>query len=168
MLIRFAKRLTAWDQSVEEVIEYDFADEETAGLDHRPSLYEVDESALIRVRAEHCATTVDPRPKDFGVVADGFATTEEVKESDHFAFARAAHREADLPTAAAVRTFVEKLWEAAKSSGRRPFVRNDVRTYARGRFAARDIEWDSVCEHDKVKEWVLKAKSTCNTAAGDS
>lgn len=161
MLVRFAKRRTAWEPNVTltELLEVEFK-QKNGQVDLCPSTYRIDPHQLVQAYAEHAASApISPpsSPPALGIDAQNtlFRATPCAGKS-RFAFTRDAHHEVILGDRADLERFVELL-RAEASSRCHAIAKADVLAYVRGRLAAVDPEWQQVAD-DGRPDWVHKCR----------
>ncbi|TKC97113.1 hypothetical protein [Polyangium fumosum] len=159
-LIRFAKRLAAWeaDHPIEELQRIEFRNRD-GSPDLRPSVYELDVShpALVQAYAEHAAAAeIDPPTTALAIDASNPARTSvPTPGSAKFSFIMEAHREVLLKDVDDLHAFILEL--SQDPSERRSTIRKaEILAYARARLEAGDPEWDAVSTSPKLKKWKLK------------
>lgn len=154
MLIRFAKRLSAWegDPDVPTLKQTEFK-HRNGGVDLRPSVYKLDDGSPEHVQAyaEH-AHKIDPPGTALGleIVAHDRSRVVETPGDTPFSFTRNNHREVQLDDEGEL----DELVQAAKLAARHRIAKRDVCEYVRGRLSAEDVEWVAHAQSGTAKPWV--------------
>lgn len=135
MFVRFARRLANWEGelSLAELQEREFKAKD-GGPDLAPSIYELNETELLRAYAEH-STQFDP-PRE-SLALDVTGATESTRSMDGnpaFDFIRTRHREVVLPDRAALLRFIAGI--TATTTGRYVITKQAIVGYARDRLSA--------------------------------
>lgn len=163
VLLRVARRRSAWERSASEIIETEFQD--GGEIDLRPSVYKVEDSpaAITRVVAEHSAGAgLDPPRGALCFDTAGATPAPAVPTPGEvpFAFARDAHHEIRLSDPAQLRTLVEALLR--ETDRRREVTKASLHEYVAASFAAADPEWTAfAASSEKAAGWAkLKARKT--------
>jgi hypothetical protein len=142
-LIRFARRLANWEQSlpVAELQKREFKARD-GGPDLRPSVYEIGalESELVRAYAEH-AYGIEPDREALALDVTTAANRHVATAcAGPFAFTRERHREVLLGSQEELLSFIATVRDSAP---RQVVSRDEVRCYVRGRLGEQDPEWCS-------------------------
>jgi hypothetical protein len=159
VLIRFSKRLAVWEpgHTPEEIQHSEFRKKDGA-VDLRPSVYEIQNSEVVRAFAEH-ATVISPPSSSAGIDLGGLGS--EVKStpgSTGFAFTTSAHRELSLRNKEDLFNLIGNAL-AGLSSRLHHVTRAQIMTYAKARLAAIDPEWQQAVTRTRPGTWVYKVAS---------
>lgn len=156
-LVRFAKRLSSWEPATsdDDLIQTEFWRKDRGGPDLRPSVYEIDPSAIVQAFAEH-ATAFEPPSRGFGVDLGGTNHTVEVTPGDTgFEFTMAAHREMVVKHRDDLLGLVHEV-RSSLAERAHPVTKSEIVAYAQTRLAAEDEEWERAQASDEAKRWVRK------------
>jgi hypothetical protein len=168
MLIRFAKRVSHWEEPnlpPEEFQRGEFRDDD-GNPDLRVSVYEFDDAALaIQARAEFCSSLNLGLERALGVDASNtdFNHTQ-TPGIGLFQFLRSTHREIVLPDDAALSRFIGTLRSELESRSVK-ISKAELKRYIQTKFAAGDKEWNDAADRDGAKSWHGDIKSKAMDAA---
>jgi hypothetical protein len=147
LVLRVAKRRTAWDAgvAVEEIVAVEFTIR--GELDLSISVYAIDEGQLVRTVAEHSAGAgLDPPRGSLGVNLDSARELTETPGDVPFAHAAAAHRELHFKDEADLTDFLTSVVLPTREERRREVTKEQFNQYLRERRQATDVEWSGVFE----------------------
>jgi hypothetical protein len=161
LLLRSVRRRTTLFETndIDMVCETNFRDKESAKLDLRPSVFNVDDAQLSQTHSEILASAYDrPDFKGTAVNLSGIERGELVPSVGKvdFTFTRTAHREIDLPDEDHLKKMVGDLLEQ-RGNREHPCNEPSMRAYVKERLEVRDTEWVTCCEKKpKWRTWANK------------
>jgi hypothetical protein len=159
VLIRFSKRLAIWEpgHTPEEIQHSEFRQKDGA-IDLRPSVYEIQDSEVVRAFAEH-ATMISPPSSSAGIDLGGPGSeVESTPGKTGFSFTTSAHRELALKSKEDLFNLIGRVL-AGLGSRLHHVTRAQIMTYAKARLAAMDPEWQRAIAHSKPGTWIHKLAS---------
>ncbi len=148
MLLRIRKRLTSFDEPVDEAYLVEFYDQKTGSPDLALSVFEVDDAPppITQACAEFAASFKREPPKGYsGVGVSGIKGPELVSTdgATQFKFTSDAHRELKFSNGESHRGFFEVVYNE-QVTRKRTASDSDVRAHVLARCASGDDEWISL------------------------
>lgn len=158
MLVRFASRRTAWeDTPTDELVRVEFQDRQTGKVDLTPSVYLAEENRMTQLAAEHGATSgMKPQTFVYGTLGHATQVRQCKTDPEYFAYACSVHHEMSFPSEEALRTYVEDGRHHWKHPLR--VVKSDVLAYVRQTVGQGDREWAAALSTERCSAWAKDAR----------